>query len=177
MDAVIFLPLHCAVYIYYLLLYCLSEPYKQTRRSYDLTGLYSPVVLLLKVADRYDASAAAQGKLVLQRRPLDTGGCTVDSHQDQSGLPRTVLQSPHIGVAVRATSYDAVGLWGPVDSCGHNYDTVFKCQRMAACCNAIQFLVSKNSVITCGCQFFLNNNFWCFDCITSSQPDRTNLDL
>lgn len=78
-----------------------------------------PVILFLKVADRYEAIPAAQSELVLQRRPLDTGGCAVDSHQDQGGLPHTVLQCPHVGVPVRGTSHKAVGLRGPVYAYWH----------------------------------------------------------
>lgn len=84
----------------------------------DLILHHSPVVLLLKVADRDEASSAAQGELVLQRGPLHAGGCTVDAHQDQGGLPHAILQGPHVGVAVGGACHDAVGLRGPVDACG-----------------------------------------------------------
>lgn len=78
--------------------------------------LFSPVVLLLKVADGDESRSAAQSKLVLLRRPLHTRGCTVDAHQHQRGFPHPVLQSPHISVSVRGTAHDAVGLWGPVNT-------------------------------------------------------------
>lgn len=83
-----------------------------------------PVVLFLKVADGDEARSTAQGELVLQWWPLHTGSCTVDAHQDQGGLPHTILQSPHIGVAVRGARHNAVGLRGPVNACGHNYESV-----------------------------------------------------
>lgn len=101
----------------------------------------SPVILLLKVADRDEASSAAQGKLVLQWWPLHTSGCTVDAHQDQGGLPHTILQSPHVGVAVRGTCHNAVRLWGPVNACGHNYEALFKCQKTDAWCNDNAFYI------------------------------------
>lgn len=81
----------------------------------------SPVILLLKVADRDEASSTAQGELVLQGRPLHAGGCTVDAYQDQGGLPHAVLQSPHVGIAVGGTCHNAVRLWSPVNSCGQDY--------------------------------------------------------
>lgn len=113
-----------------------------TAEHWNLMMYYSPVVLLLKVADRYEASSTSQGKLVLQWRPLDTGGCTVDSHQDKGGLPHTILQRPNVSVAVRSTSDNAVGLRGPVNTCGDNYEyLMFKCQWTTGHCKARHIII------------------------------------
>ena len=80
--------------------------------------LKSPVILLLEVADGDESRGAAQSELVLQGRPLDAGRRPVDPDQHQRGLPDPVLQAPDVGVTIRGTRHDAVGLGGPVDSCG-----------------------------------------------------------
>lgn len=80
----------------------------------------SPVVLLVKIADRDESSSTAQSKLVLQWGPLHTSGCTVDPQQNQRGFPNAILQSPHVGVPIGCACHDPVGLWSPVNSCQPN---------------------------------------------------------
>lgn len=77
----------------------------------------SPVILRLKVAHGDEASAAANCKLVLQRRPLDKGGSSVDPEDDQRGLPYPVLLGPHVGVTVCSTRHYTVAFGSPVDAC------------------------------------------------------------
>lgn len=84
----------------------------------------SPVVLRLKVADRDETGAAANCKLVLQRRPLDKGGSSVDPEDDQCGLPYPVLLGPYVGVTVCSTRHDTVAFRSPVDAYGRMRDDV-----------------------------------------------------
>lgn len=78
----------------------------------------SPVVLRLEVADRDEASAAAHCELVLQRRPLDESGGSVDPEDDQRGLPHTFLLGPHVGITVRSARHDTVAFGSPVNTLG-----------------------------------------------------------
>jgi hypothetical protein len=75
-----------------------------------------PVVLLLKVAHRDDLGARGDGELVLERRPLDVSGGTIDAKNHERWLPVVVLERPHIGVAVLGASYKAIGLRSPIDA-------------------------------------------------------------
>lgn len=75
-----------------------------------------PVIFLFKVTHRYEARTAAHSKLVLFGGPLNAAGSTVDSQNDQGGLPYVPFLGPHIGIAVSATGHNAVALWGPVDA-------------------------------------------------------------
>lgn len=86
----------------------------------------SPVVLLLKVANRDEAGATADSKLVLLGRPLYAAGGAVDPQDDQGGLPRLALQCPHVRVAVRATGHNAIALWGPVNTWDKQLPVVIK---------------------------------------------------
>lgn len=77
----------------------------------------SPVIFLLKVTDGDEARAAAHGKLVLPRRPLDAAGSAVDPEDDQGGLPGALLQGPHVGVTVRSAGDDTIAVRSPVNTC------------------------------------------------------------
>ena len=77
----------------------------------------SPVVLRLKVADRDEPSSTSHRELVLQWRPLDEGGGSVDPEDDQRGLPYALLLGPHVGVTVCPTCHYAVTFGSPVDTC------------------------------------------------------------
>lgn len=77
----------------------------------------APVVFLLEVADGDEAGAAAHSELVLLRRPLDAASGAVDPEDDQGGLPRALLQGPHVGVTVCSAGDDAVAVRSPVDTC------------------------------------------------------------
>lgn len=76
-----------------------------------------PVVFLLKVADGDEPRATANSKLVLFRGPLHTASSAVDPEDDQGGLPRPLLQGPHIGITVGAAGDNAVAVWSPVNTC------------------------------------------------------------
>lgn len=77
----------------------------------------SPVIFLLKVADGDEPRAAANSKLVLFGRPLHTASSAVDPEDDQGGLPRSLFQGPHIGVAVGTTCDDTITVRSPVNTC------------------------------------------------------------
>uniref|UniRef100_A0A3Q0SR87 LITAF domain-containing protein n=1 Tax=Amphilophus citrinellus TaxID=61819 RepID=A0A3Q0SR87_AMPCI len=76
----------------------------------------SPIVLRFKVADRDESSTTAHCKLVLQWRPLDKGGCSVDPEDDKCGLPYPLLLGPHIGITVCSTRHYAVTFGSPVNA-------------------------------------------------------------
>lgn len=76
----------------------------------------SPVILRLKVADRDESSPTTDCELVLQWRPLDKGGGTVDPEDDQRGLPYPLLLGPHIGITVRSTCHYTVTFGSPVNT-------------------------------------------------------------
>lgn len=78
--------------------------------------IVSPIVLGLKVADRDESSTAAHCKLVLQWRPLDEGGRSVDPEDDQCGLPYPLLLGPHIGITICSTCHYAVTFGSPVNA-------------------------------------------------------------
>lgn len=84
----------------------------------------SPVILRLKVADRNEASTTANCKLVLQWRPLDKGGSSVDPEDDQRGLPYPVLLGPYVGITVCSTRHYTVAFRSPVDAYGMMRDNV-----------------------------------------------------
>lgn len=48
--------------------------------------------------------------------PLDISGGAVDAKNYKSGLPGSILVSPHIGISVLTASDNSVALRGPVDS-------------------------------------------------------------
>lgn len=79
----------------------------------------SPVILRLKVANRYEPSSTAHRKLVLQRRPLHKRGSTVDPEDDESGLPHAVLLAPHVSVAIRSAGYNPIAFRSPVNALTH----------------------------------------------------------
>lgn len=55
-------------------------------------------------------------KLVFRRTPLDVGRRSVDTEDDERGLPDALLvQSPDVRVPVLGTGDDPVGLGSPVD--------------------------------------------------------------
>lgn len=81
-----------------------------------IVQIVSPVVLRLKVADRDEASATTNCKLVLQWRPLDEGGGSVDPEDDQCGLPYPLLLGPHIGITVCSTCHYTVTFGSPVNT-------------------------------------------------------------
>lgn len=94
----------------------------------------SPVVLRLEVADRDEASAAAHCKLVLQRRPLDEGGGSVDPEDDQRGLPHALLLGPHVGVTVRSARHDTVAFGSPVNTWTRKSENRFTVNRLLVTC-------------------------------------------
>lgn len=77
----------------------------------------SPVIFLLKIADRDETRAAADSKLVLFGWPFHTASSTVDSEDDQGGLPCSLFQGPHVGVTVCSAGNYAVTFWSPVNTC------------------------------------------------------------
>lgn len=83
----------------------------------DASFTASPVIFLLKVADGDEPRAAADSKLVLLWRPLNTASSTVDPEDDQGGLPGPLFKGPHVSIAVCSTGDYTVTLWGPVDPC------------------------------------------------------------
>lgn len=88
-----------------------------------------PVILRLKVADRNEASAAANRKLVLQRRPLDKGGGSVDPEDDQRGLPHPLLLRPDVGITVGSARHYTVTFRSPVNTYRMMRDNVLKRQE------------------------------------------------
>lgn len=76
-----------------------------------------PIVILLKVADANTARSRSDRKLVLLRRPANKSRSTVNTQENQSGLPlmRSTVEGPDIGVSVLGAGDDTVGLGGPVD--------------------------------------------------------------
>ncbi len=81
-----------------------------------IVRIVSPVILRLKVADRDESSTATNCKLVLQWRPLDEGGGSVDPEDDQSGLPHPLLLGPHIGITICSTCHYTVTFGSPVNT-------------------------------------------------------------
>ena len=86
----------------------------RAERLLDVLG-YPPVVLLVKRADGDSARTRAYGELVLVRRPLDRGGCAVDTEQDKGWLPAGLCGRPDVGVTVLRTGDDTVRLRSPRD--------------------------------------------------------------
>ena len=72
---------------------------------------------MLKVADGDEARAAADCELVLPGGPAHTAGGSVNTKDDQCGLPGPIFQSPHVRVPVGATGHDTVTVRGPVYTC------------------------------------------------------------
>lgn len=85
-----------------------------------------PVILRLKVADGNEASAAANRELVLQRRPLDKGGSSVDPEDDQCGLPHPLLLRPYVGITVGSARHYTVTFRSPVNTYRMMRDNVLK---------------------------------------------------
>jgi len=75
-----------------------------------------PIIVLLEVADGDQLGTRGDGELVLIGAPLDISGGAVDAKNYKSGLPGSILVSPHIGISVLTTSDNSVALRGPVDS-------------------------------------------------------------
>jgi len=75
-----------------------------------------PVVLLLKVADRNNLGAASNSELVTLRAPLHAGSSTVDTKDNQNGLPLTLLTGPHVSVTILRAGNDTVVDAIPVDA-------------------------------------------------------------
>lgn len=48
--------------------------------------------------------------------PLDKSGGSVETQDDEGGLPLLVLPAPHVGVSVLTTAHKAVGVGCPVKS-------------------------------------------------------------
>lgn len=84
----------------------------------------SPVIFRLEVANRYEASSAAHGEFILQRRPLHERGGAVDPEDDESGLPHAVLLAPHVRVAIRSAGYNPIAFRSPVDALRHAQHTL-----------------------------------------------------
>lgn len=78
---------------------------------------HPPVILRLEVADRDESSATTNCKFVLQWRPLDEGGGSVDPEDDQCGLPYPLLLGPHIGITVGSTCHYTVTFGSPINTC------------------------------------------------------------
>jgi len=81
-------------------------------------GRDPPVVVLLKVADRDDLGTTADSKLLLVGRPADPSGCTVDTKDNENGVPLLlgVVVGPHIGVTILRASHKTVGVGCPVNA-------------------------------------------------------------
>jgi len=78
-----------------------------------------PIVVLLKVADRHNLGAASHSELVTLRAPLHVGSSTVDTKDNQHGLPLLAVKGPHVSVTILRAGDDTVVDGIPVDA-SHN---------------------------------------------------------
>jgi hypothetical protein len=67
-----------------------------------------PVILLLEVTNSDHTGSRTNGELLLGGRPADKGGGTVDSEQDEGGLPASSGLLPDIGIAVCKVDSDSL---------------------------------------------------------------------
>jgi hypothetical protein len=76
-----------------------------------------PVVFLVKRTNGDGPSAVTDGELVFVGAPLDARRGTVDSEEDENGLPfaRGFVEGPDVGVSVLGTGDDSVGARCPGD--------------------------------------------------------------
>lgn len=59
-----------------------------------------PVMLHFKMTDGDRTSTTSNSKLVFTRRPLHTGGCSLNTQHHQYWLPFSSLLCPHISITV-----------------------------------------------------------------------------
>ena len=103
-----------------------------------------PIVVLIEVADSNDLGAGSDGELVLTRRPGAASGRTVDTQQDQSGVPGVVLKAPDISVTILRARKDTVVLVAPGE--GSN-DGIMLSQSVDQVELSIRILVDLNGGI------------------------------
>jgi len=80
-----------------------------------------PIVVLLEVANRDDLGAAGHSELITLGAPLHVSGGTVDTKDNQHGLPLLLMsvESPHVSVTILGARNDTVVDTIPVDA-SHN---------------------------------------------------------
>jgi len=81
----------------------------------DVLG-YPPIVVLFKIADRDALGTTSNGEFVLIGRPLYVSGGSVDTKDDQSWFPDSILEGPDIGISILRARDNSVGFGSPINA-------------------------------------------------------------
>jgi len=109
-----------------------------------------PIVVLLEVADRNNLGTTGNSKLVTLRAPLHVSGSTVDTKDNQHGLPLllTSIVGPHVSVTILRAGNDTVVHTVPVNA---SNNTVVLSEDMLSL-PACAFLGSNDNVVVVGAE-------------------------
>jgi len=67
-----------------------------------------PVVGFFEIADGNDLGSSSNSEFVLKRGPFNSGSATIETKNDESGLPFASFEGPHIGISVLRARKDSI---------------------------------------------------------------------